>query len=175
MNWDAIGASGEIVGAVGVIVSLLYLALQVRADARLRRVAHVHEQSVAFRDFLQIIATNPDIAEIHIRGLNDIRSLKPGEFARFSALLGVLFKVYEEGFYKWSEGHLDAHVWHGVQALASDLLAYPGMQAWWSTPADWYSASFGEFVRGRISAAGAPRMYGESDAIATRDAATQRD
>ncbi len=30
MNWDAIGAIGEIVGAIGVVVSVAYLALQVK-------------------------------------------------------------------------------------------------------------------------------------------------
>jgi hypothetical protein len=37
MNWEAIGAIGEIVGGAGVIVSLLYLAIQIRKDARARR------------------------------------------------------------------------------------------------------------------------------------------
>jgi len=30
VNWDAIGAIGEIVGAVAVLITLLYLAIQVR-------------------------------------------------------------------------------------------------------------------------------------------------
>ena len=37
MNWEAIGATGEMLGAIGVIASLLYLARQMRsgaADAR---------------------------------------------------------------------------------------------------------------------------------------------
>ena len=32
MNWDALGAIGEIVGAVGVIATLAYLAVQVRQN-----------------------------------------------------------------------------------------------------------------------------------------------
>jgi len=34
MNWDAIGAVGEIVGALAVVATLAYLALQVRASTR---------------------------------------------------------------------------------------------------------------------------------------------
>ena len=33
MNWEATGAAGEILGAVAVIASLLYLARQVRHSA----------------------------------------------------------------------------------------------------------------------------------------------
>jgi hypothetical protein len=44
MNWDALGAIGEIIGAAGVIVSLLYLASQVRNNSRQLR--HSSAQAV---------------------------------------------------------------------------------------------------------------------------------
>ena len=34
MNWEAIGAVGETVGGIGVIVTLIYLAIQVRQNTR---------------------------------------------------------------------------------------------------------------------------------------------
>lgn len=34
MNWEAIGASGEVVGAIAVILTLLYLAIQIRQNTR---------------------------------------------------------------------------------------------------------------------------------------------
>ncbi len=34
MNWDAIGAVGEILGAVAVVVSLVYLSTQIRIQNR---------------------------------------------------------------------------------------------------------------------------------------------
>ena len=37
MNWDAIGAIGEIVGAGAVVISLVYLAVQIRFSARSAR------------------------------------------------------------------------------------------------------------------------------------------
>ena len=35
MNWDAIGAVGEVVGAITVLVTLIYLARQVRQSNRI--------------------------------------------------------------------------------------------------------------------------------------------
>ena len=35
MNWEAIGAIGEVLGALAVIGSLVYLALQIRANSRM--------------------------------------------------------------------------------------------------------------------------------------------
>ena len=34
MNWEAIGAVGEVLGAVGVIATLGYLAVQIRQNTR---------------------------------------------------------------------------------------------------------------------------------------------
>ncbi len=34
MNWDAVGAMAELVGAIGVIASLIYLAIQIRQNTR---------------------------------------------------------------------------------------------------------------------------------------------
>jgi hypothetical protein len=58
LHWDAIGAVGEVIGAAGVIISLLYLAVQIRGDVRAKRAATVHDQSAAFRDLLQMLATD---------------------------------------------------------------------------------------------------------------------
>ena len=37
MNWEAIGAIGEIVGAIAVVVSLMYLAIQIRTSSSLAK------------------------------------------------------------------------------------------------------------------------------------------
>jgi hypothetical protein len=31
MNWDAIGAVGELIGAIAVLITLVYLAVQIKA------------------------------------------------------------------------------------------------------------------------------------------------
>ena len=49
MNWDAIGAVGETLGAVAVFVSLIYLASQIRAQNKEARIASGHEIIEAFR------------------------------------------------------------------------------------------------------------------------------
>ena len=64
MNWDAIGAIAESLGAIGVIATLVYLAVQIRQNTRAlentqrlsmaqayeRRAQMVHDNMVALRD-----------------------------------------------------------------------------------------------------------------------------
>ena len=161
MDWDALNAAAGAVSAVGVMGSLIYLALQIRGDARARRAATMVEQSGAFRTFLQILATQGEVADIYVRGIRDFSALEVAEQPRFSALMGYLFRVYEEHLLQWREGLLDAHVWHGLESPVDDILAYPGVQAWWATRSNWYSADFKTFILAKIAAAKSPTMYGE--------------
>jgi len=50
MNWEALGAIGEIVGAVAVVLTLGYLALQIRQSRRvIRRSACQRPQKASLR------------------------------------------------------------------------------------------------------------------------------
>ena len=47
MNWEAIGAIGEVVGATAVFISLLYLALQIRNSRRSDQIVAAAGASIA--------------------------------------------------------------------------------------------------------------------------------
>jgi hypothetical protein len=56
MNWEAIGAIGEIVGATAVVASLLYLAVQMRRNAQEARVTNRQAITRANNDWMFQIA-----------------------------------------------------------------------------------------------------------------------
>jgi hypothetical protein len=164
MNWEAIGAVGEVVGAAGVIISLLYLAVQIRGDARAKRAATTHDLSVATADALLAIANNPGLAEVYFRGIHDHASLDGAELPRFSALLGFMCRGWEDEFFQWREGHFDSRLWRGFDAAIDDFFAFPGVQTWWRTRSHWYSEPFQSLVEGKISEQRTPTLYGEPTA-----------
>jgi len=164
MNWDAIGAVGEAVGAAGVIISLLYLAVQIRGDARAKRATMTHAQSQANAGFASILATGPEVAELYSRGVQDFAVLRGAELIRFSALMIHMFRLYEDQFFQWTEGDFDPHVWHGLDAAISDFCSLPGLQAWWKTRSHWFSEQFQALIEGKIAEGRTPAMYGEATA-----------
>ena len=102
MNWDAIVAIVEVVGLLAVVVSLIYLAIQVRQNSQLMnqntfvaRSAMVHETSVFYARFFELIAENSELASIFHRGTNS-EELNPVEVERFEALLEVYFTSLED-------------------------------------------------------------------------------
>ena len=66
MNWDAISAIGEIVGATAVVISLIYLATQIRSQNKQSRIAAKHHMARELREVTAAAATK-EMAEIFVR------------------------------------------------------------------------------------------------------------
>jgi len=58
MNWDAIGAVGEILGALAVFASLIYLALQIKQNTQSLRASAKHEATSRQLDYFDTLLGN---------------------------------------------------------------------------------------------------------------------
>ena len=129
MNWDAIGAVGEIVGALGVIASLVYLGFQIRLNSRqIRLNADQVEASIyqstndAFVDWFALLADNEILADIWyaqiLRGV-----VRPECEHRSKALLSMFFLALENNH---------QHEVRGI--LTRRTLELPGIPALFRSP-----------------------------------------
>jgi hypothetical protein len=71
MNWDAIGAIGETVGAVAVVISLVYLAIQMRSQNRETRLSTINSSLTTWNSLMAMVAENSELADIWNRGLKN--------------------------------------------------------------------------------------------------------
>ena len=62
MTLEDLGNIGEFIAAIGVIVSLVYLATQIRQNTRAVRSSASHAIKNERVDFLKSVTDNPDIA-----------------------------------------------------------------------------------------------------------------
>jgi hypothetical protein len=147
VNWEAIGAIGQIVGALAVVMSLIYLAREIRSNAHSARLASVG----TINDWLGQLATHPHLAEVWYRGIQDRESLKGPDRETFNAFTIQLFHIFEELYYQQLERHLDQRLWRETETPMRQVINQcPGIQAWWRAFLDWFSE---EFVDYRQSAA----------------------
>src|SRR5207237_8184453 len=111
MDLEAISALGQITGAIAVVISVIYLALQVRGNARQTRLASVRSMGDAFNGFLHGLEGNPQMGELWYRGVTDYESIKGGDLPRFNALIDDLFRIFEEIYYHKRKNRLNTHVY----------------------------------------------------------------
>ena len=110
MNWEAIGAIGEIIGATAVVASLVYLAVQIRTQNRESRMSAMHDISVGYRDGLAGLAEG-DMADIYAKAFDDYESLTRPETIRLIAGASHLFRLWEEAYLLYQADYLEKRTW----------------------------------------------------------------
>ena len=86
MNWEAISAIGQLVGALAVVISLIYLAREVHSNAHATRHAATRSMLDLMIRFNQQITGHANLAELRSRGFNDFDSLEGTDRARFEPM-----------------------------------------------------------------------------------------
>ncbi len=154
MNWDAIGAVAELLGAIGVIASLVYLAGQIR-DSReqmsqntraVRAGAYQQFQGQLHAIMGQVLSV-PSLEGVVFRGMADPETLSEEEAARFAWWLIGVFMVYENAHYQYRMGLLDEDRWRIHRSNLQALLGRQGIRLWWATRSDLMeSPEFGALI-----------------------------
>ena len=161
MNWDAMAAAAEILAAVGVIISLLYLGQQIRNQTLETRLAFANEFVNQLNLVYSDLSTNAQLSELWVKGLQDFSALSPPQRAQFSAFAGRLLRIVESVFHQYRWGRIDDTVWNGIDTSVGDLCGYPGMKEWWSTRAHWFSDEFNSHIKSYVADASSAGLYGE--------------
>lgn len=133
MNWAAIGAIGEIIGAAAVVLSLAYLAVQVRQNTRSVRAASFHGITDSFNHLNGLLASDASLAQVFRRGLQDLSSLDPDERIRFDFLVLGAFRIFETLFYQSRQGTGEQVLWRAEEGTMRALLSNPGLRDWWNS------------------------------------------
>ena len=163
-NWEAIGAIGQIVGAFAVVISLIYLATEVRSSVHATREASMRWVADSYTRWIHQVSGHPDLRELYYRGIHDFESLEEADLVGFSALMVEAFRHYEGLYYLQSVGHFDPRLWRGWEAAMRDLSGYPGVQAWWRSRSHWFSEEFAKHINQLQQTAKPPRLYREANA-----------
>ena len=128
MNWDALGAVGEIVGAVGVVATLAYLAVQIRTN-------NTWQKRQGFRDALKMlaeaIAPIGENSAFYNRGCDRYDELDEDERLQFHVLITNKYAAFELFFdFHKSQDIKDEAIDGAKRWMRSDF-ARPGVRAWW--------------------------------------------
>lgn len=101
MNWEAIGAIAESIGALGVIASLLYLAGQVRSGTRAAAVRAKLDSTDMLNKFIDLLIADPQLNDIYLRGLADLGALSREEYFRFSNMSLKAFWFFSASHFQY--------------------------------------------------------------------------
>jgi len=157
MNWDAIGAAGEVFGGIAVLISIVYLAIQVKQNTEENRVLRAQGLVAANADANALIANNSELSEIVRAGMFDFDALSETEQFRFSTLFFSFMSKYDFAYHQRITGRLDEQFWERTAYDIRVFLNLPGANRWWHRDKPRYSPEFAAYVDELLSSSKIPQ------------------
>ena len=146
MNWDAIGAIAELLASVTVIITLIYLATQVRQANTNLRVATARDIANTQNIFLRSISSDEKLFSLYRRGTKNRESLSPDEKGRFDSMLMEAFNDGDVHFHQYRAGALDEEQWQAIERTFRVIFDSPGGYATWQKWKKISTSSFQEYI-----------------------------
>ena len=146
MSWEAINAVSQLVSSVAVVLSVLYLGIQVHRSTRVAKLATQDAAATALRDVTKPLMENAELERIWRIGLEDISALYTEDRARFFHAAYQFLKAFETIHFHYVYGLMDRQLWEGWRGLLQHYVAAPGMAHYWRLRPEVFSERFRKFV-----------------------------
>jgi hypothetical protein len=144
MNWEAIGAVGEVTGAIAVVLTLIYLALQIRQNNRSLTGATLtaitqHQQNE--------LRWSSDIGQSYLKALNSPESMTEIEQLELSEWLTAAMLARQNEYFQYKYRLLLEETWVACRKIIEYCLNSAWSRNWWDAYGrDAMSADFAEQV-----------------------------
>ena len=90
MNWDALGAIGEVIGPLAVFFTLGYLAVQIRQNTKAVRASALDSSVNAVNAVRVAMFENVEVTALYRKGLENPDELDDNEKTRFRLLVHTI-------------------------------------------------------------------------------------
>jgi len=150
MNWDAIGAVGEVLGAVAVLFTLFYLARQIRQNTEEIRSANYHGVTDSFNELNLKVAGDPDLARVFRLGNEAYEELSEDEKYQYGFFMHSCFRIMDVINFQSQRGTGDKTLWEFEKKTIDTLLAGPGARKWWRARPYNFSEEFAAYIEKNV-------------------------
>jgi hypothetical protein len=152
MGWEAVGALGGILGAYAVVITLVFLAIQVRQYTqtmretnRLERASAIDRHTDSINRFRITLANNRELAEIYLKGhlntpLDELETLRLNN--AWITLVNTQRANYERARLVDEEGLAT----QASRSIAAEMVGSKIFQELWGRYVPWHSLVSKEFV-----------------------------
>jgi hypothetical protein len=150
MDITTLAAWGEFLGGIAVVVSLIYLASQIRQNSRLMQISSTVTLGESDIAICQMLVNDSEISRIFRQGTEDRESLPEAERDRFDAWVDMIMRIFQRSYFIAQDGALKPAIWQGEKRGNAWIIQQPGSRQWWDENRNFYSDEFGSFLDGLI-------------------------
>lgn len=129
MDWQAVSAIGEMIGAIAVLVTLVYVAVQIRQNTAAVATATYESVLAGWNDVTMVVASNPELARIAFHGMYSPDTLSENDAIQFSFLMRSVCNQWLKLLRLKQSGALSDADWAVFAGEAPQVLGTPGGRA----------------------------------------------
>ena len=113
MDINTLAAWGEFLGGIAVVVSLIYLASQIRQNSRLMQISSTVTTGESDIAIYQMLVNDSEIQRIFRQGTGDRDSLSEAERDRFDAWVDMVMRIFQRNYFMAQDGAFKPALWQG--------------------------------------------------------------
>lgn len=151
MSLSVLASLGSFVSGFAVLISLVYLALQVRQTERNQQISIRHSRATRIVE-LHLALADPAVADAWLHGSVSPQQLTQTELSQFINLCRAMFFHFEDSFYQREEGLLNDAAFETVVAGVRLSARSPGWRAAWRIARPNFGGRFLAFMDGVVAA-----------------------
>jgi len=152
------GALGEMVGGAAIIVSLLYVGLQIRHSTNATRSATSQAFSAQYSEIM-LRLTSIEFSAVVWKALPGVSNLKDQEIPAFMGFMGAIIRMYETFYFENLEGRFDSKTFVSWTTQLIDLFGNQGARDYWKLRKHNFSPDFVAYVEQEVAKSTPSRMY----------------
>lgn len=133
MNLEQLANVGEFLGGVAVVVSLIYLAVQIRQNTNSVRAQAELGMNTRFADWHGRVNDHPDLSRIWDTATEDSENMSDEDIRRYRWLIAELFLIYEGWFQLYLRSGISDSSWNTKMDALKVLLDHPVISEWWES------------------------------------------
>lgn len=146
----------ELVGAAAVVLSLIYVGLEVRQNTRATQTATSQSIYSQFMDSMLPVLENPDLAELMVRADTAPASLSRADSLRYNLSLNFQINVHEAVYTNLAQGTMAPGMASGWLDGMSYWICRPRAMDYWEANATAYTPDFQVAMDSVVAAAACP-------------------
>jgi hypothetical protein len=132
VNWEAIGAVGEIVGALAVVITLAFLIFQLRQNTTALRQQSERASADAIHAWSRAMM-DPSVSGAVSKGYLDAEAKpSPAEMVPIEHFAISFLVALQQDFFDWKRGLQSNEIWASRTGLVHGVFNSNPVRKWWS-------------------------------------------
>jgi hypothetical protein len=142
MTWETAGVIAEILAAIAVLVSLWYLAIQLKQNTELERAELEVQLGLTWADLHDNMIQNPDLARAYDLAAENWEEMSEEDVRAYLWFVAKSFHILEGMYRQHKRGLLTDDVWLPYERYIFGVLQIEAVLGWWQSDGSLTSRDF---------------------------------